>query len=262
MLSSLKAAATVVALASTTTLAQKAPNCNDNTNPSQIRLAYAGHGGMAVSWNTKQKLSNPTVYFGREISKLNRFASSDISTTYLTSTTYNNHVTLQGLEPDTTYYYMPQCGDQAYSFTTALGAGSGKEFSFAMVGDLGTMGPLGLSNTSAGAHLNTGEPTTIDSLQSDKSNYEFVWHGLSPFLDVVFVSSADFPQLATLPTPIPGSRKRKQDTSHQPTCTITVLSMIKSSMHFTTKLPKFLKIVPIWLALVSFLIDAQSAYVG
>jgi hypothetical protein len=156
----------------------------------QIRLAYAGPGGMAVSWNTEQQLSNPTVYFGREISRLNRFASSDISTTYPTSSTYNNHVTIHGLEPDTTYYYMPQCGSQAYSFTTAPHVGSRKEFKFAMVGDLGTMGPDGLS-TSVGKGaknpLQPGEATTIDSLQSMKSSYEFVWHGLSPSLDVVLV---------------------------------------------------------------------------
>ena len=52
-----------------------------------------------------------------------------------------------------------------------------------MVGDLGTMGPDGLSTTvgkGANNPLKPGEKTTIESLDSMKTSYEFVWHGLSP----------------------------------------------------------------------------------
>lgn len=193
MLFSLKAA-TVVAAAvalATTTLADKRDDCNENTEPIQIRLAYAGDRGMSVSWNTKQKLSKPTVYFGSRSDDLDGSASSDMSITYPTSSTYNNHVTITGLQPDTRYYYKPQCGDRAYSFTTARSVGKGEKFKFAMVGDLGTMGPDGLSTKvgkGAANPLKPGDKTTIDSLHALKTSYDFVWHGLSPSLDIVFIS--------------------------------------------------------------------------
>lgn len=187
MLFFVKATAAIVALAAT---ALADDDCNGKTFPMQIRLAYGGHGGMAVSWNTNQKLSHPTVHFGKDADHLNRDASSDISITYPSSSTWNNHVTITGLEPDATYYYMPQCGNQAYSFTTAPNPGKGDPFKFAMVGDMGTMGPDGLSTsvgTGAKNPLKPGDKTTIDSLQALKSSYEFVWHGMLPSLDVVFV---------------------------------------------------------------------------
>jgi hypothetical protein len=185
MLFSLKA--TIVMALATITLAD---DCNENTEPIQIRLAYAGDRGMTVSWNTKQQLSNPTVYFGTS-GDLDSSASSDISITYPTSSTYNNHVTITGLQPDTRYHYKPQCGDRAYIFTTARSAGNGNKFKFAMVGDLGTMGQDGLSTTvgsGASNPLLPGERNTIQSLDSLKMTYEFVWHGLSPSLDIVFIS--------------------------------------------------------------------------
>jgi len=186
MLFSVKAAAIVVALAAITL----ADDCNDKTTPTQIRLAYAGHGSMKVSWNTNQRLSNPTVHFGKDVDHLNRDASSDVSITYPTSSTWNNHVTITGLEPDATYYYMPQCGSQAYSFTTAPNRGKGDPFQFAMVGDMGTFGKDGLSTTvgkGAANPLGPNDATTIQSLQAMKSSYKFIWHGLLPSIDVVFI---------------------------------------------------------------------------
>jgi len=181
MFFSLKAVA-VLALASTV-LANRddTSECNENTNPMQVRLAYAGDRGMSVSWNTKQKLSKPTVSFGAG-GNLDRSASSDISMTYPTSSTYNNHVTITGLEPDTRYHYRPQCSKRGYSFTTARSIGDGEPFKFAMVGDMGTMGPDGLSTTvgtGASNPLQPGEKTSIDSLHSLKTSFDFVWHGLS-----------------------------------------------------------------------------------
>jgi hypothetical protein len=70
---------------------------------SQVRLAYAGDTGMYVSWNTFMKLSNPTVKYGLTPNHLNESASSNVSITYPTSLTYNNHVKVTGLKPDTTY---------------------------------------------------------------------------------------------------------------------------------------------------------------
>lgn len=187
MLFFVKVAAALAALAATT-LADD--DCNGNTKPMQIRLAYAGHGGMAVSWNTKQKLSRPTVRFGKDSRNLNRDASSDISVTYESSSTWNNHVTIGGLDTDTTYYYMPQCGTQAYTFTTAPNPGKGSSFKFAMVGDMGTMGSDGLSTKvgkGASNPLLPGDSTTIQSLQQLKSSYEFLWHGQLLYSDVLFI---------------------------------------------------------------------------
>lgn len=177
------AVAAAVALAGTTALAdpKNPPNeCTPATAPFQIRVAYAGDKGMAVSWNTNARLANPTVHFGKD-QKLNRDAQSDISTTYPTSSTYNNHVVLTNLEADTTYYYRPDCGTQTYTFTTSRKAGDHTPFSFAMIGDMGTFGPDGLSTTvgKGGAHpLNPGDLTTIQSLSAFKSKYDFIWHGM------------------------------------------------------------------------------------
>ena len=175
-------AATVVAFAAAALAAPPANPalCNAKTAPTQIRLAYAGDQGMAVSWNTNEKLGNPTVYFGKDNRKLNRFASSHISTTYPTSATWNNHVVIKGLEPDTTYYYQPQCGNETHTFKTPRPAGEQVEFNFAMVGDMGTFGPDGLSTTvgKGGANpLLPGQLTTVQSMADFKNSYEFIWHG-------------------------------------------------------------------------------------
>lgn len=176
-------AATIVAFAATA-LADKRNDCPDAMRPLQVRMAYYGDQGMAISWNTNQKLTNPTVYYGTD-SNLDHSASSSISTTYPTSSTYNNHVIITGLQPNTRYHYMVECDHRSYSFTTARPVGKGKSFKFAMVGDMGTMGPDGLSTTvGAGAAnpLKPGEQTTIDSLHSLKTSFDFVWHGLSLIL--------------------------------------------------------------------------------
>lgn len=188
------AAAAVMALAMTTTASPVADICNENTAPIQIRLAYGDKHSMRVSWNTKQQLSKPTVHFGKK-GKLERSASSDISVTYPTSSTYNNHVTITGLKADTTYSYQPQCGTQVLSFKTPRSKGDDDAFKFAMIGDMGTFGPDGLSTTvgkGASNPLKPGEKTTIDSLVSLIDKYDFVWHGLSSSSRLSF-PPADFP---------------------------------------------------------------------
>jgi hypothetical protein len=152
----------------------------------QIRLAYHGANGMTVSWNTFEQVKTPSVKWGLSKDKLVHTASSHISVTYPTSTTYNNHVLISGLKPDTTYYYLPSPLPQGehvepYTFRTARSAGDKQAFSVAVVVDLGTMGRLGLS-TSAGTGvsannvLQPGEKNTIDSLAAEKSSYDFIWH--------------------------------------------------------------------------------------
>jgi hypothetical protein len=102
--------------------------------------------------------------------------SSTISVTYNTSLTYNNHVKITCLMPDTTYYYMPTSlmeSDNAngpYSFKTSRPAGDGAPYSIAVV-EMGTFRPEGLGTT-AGAGvppnniLKPGETNTIQSITS------------------------------------------------------------------------------------------------
>ncbi|KAF7713470.1 Uncharacterized protein PECH_001247 [Penicillium ucsense] len=153
---------------------------------SQVRLAYHGDNGMMVSWNTFQQLSKPTVHFGLSPDNLNETVSSAISVTYPTSMTYNNHVLLTGLTPDTTYYYSPsslvnQAPSKPFNFTTSRVAGDKTPFSVAVVVDLGTMGARGLT-TSAGKGVDhgnilaPGETNTIQSLTKYQNEYEFIWH--------------------------------------------------------------------------------------
>lgn len=173
-------AISIVALAATAQAQNAAAGdkCNANLIPTQIRIAYAGKG-MAVSWNTKQQLYKPTVSYGTG-AHLGHTATSHISTTYNTSTTYNNHVVIEGLDYDSTYNYQIICDTDIYTFTTSREVGKGKPFKFAMIGDMGTMGVDGLSltvGTGAKNPLKPGEKTTIESLVSLKSEYDFVWHG-------------------------------------------------------------------------------------
>lgn len=178
MVFALKAAA-VMAVASTANAIAVKNACTPEMEPMQVRLAYVGDSGMAVSWNTNVSLSNPTVYYGNEHAGQHS-ASSKISTTYETSTTWNNHVVISGLKPNTKYHYQPQCATRDYTFTTARSSGDGTPFQFAMVGDMGTFGPDGLSTTNPTIDpLQPGALTTIQSLQNHKSQYDFVWHGTS-----------------------------------------------------------------------------------
>ncbi|KAK0347960.1 hypothetical protein LTR91_005841 [Friedmanniomyces endolithicus] len=160
------------------TAALTAPN---GTTPMQIRLAYAGPTGMMVSWNTYEKLANPTVYYGSEQNGLTHSASSDVSVTYQTSTTYNNHVKISGLRPNTKYFYNLEDTNTTtpYSFSTPRVAGDHTPYVTAVVVDLGTMGRDGLTTfvgKGAANPLAPGETNTIQSLQNFQDQYEFLMH--------------------------------------------------------------------------------------
>ncbi|KAH8884313.1 Metallo-dependent phosphatase [Thozetella sp. PMI_491] len=159
---------------------------SDPPSNSQIRLAYSGPTGMVVSWNTEAKLNSPTVLYGLSKDKLIYSASSKESVTYQSSLTYNNHVKLTGLLPDTTYYYMPSMGlsnessPGPWTFKTAKPAGDMSPYTIAFTCDLGTMGADGLTTSSgkgvaAGGILKPGEKNTIDSLASSINTYDFVY---------------------------------------------------------------------------------------
>jgi hypothetical protein len=126
---------------------------------------------------------------------MGQVASSDVSITYDTSLTYNNHVKITGLTPDTMYYYLPvpmiespTNGEVAgpFTFKTSKVAGDSTPYSIAVVVDMGTMGPEGLT-TSAGKGvspnniLKPGEINTIRSLSAAVDQFEFLWHRASRF---------------------------------------------------------------------------------
>ena len=79
----------------------------DVFEPVQIRSAFAGPTGMQVSWNTSSQLpAIPTVQFGF-VPEFLPFVSSPEngqSVTYPTSLTFNNHVLLTNLLPNTKYF--------------------------------------------------------------------------------------------------------------------------------------------------------------
>lgn len=175
--------AIAAALSSMALLAEAATNTTIN---SQIRLAYFGDNAMRVSWNTFQYVENPTVHWGFTAGNLNKTSSSNVSVTYPTSLTYNNHVLLSGLKPDTTYFYLPAPllnydGIMPFNFTTSRAAGDSTPFSVAVVVDLGTMGSQGLT-THAGNGvastniLSANETNTIQSLAAHNTEFDFVWH--------------------------------------------------------------------------------------
>jgi hypothetical protein len=247
---------TATLLASATTVvgvAIKRDICNANLDPIQIRLAYAGEGGMAISWNTLQQMNNPTVHYGLR-GNLDHSASSTISTTYQTSSTWNNHVTISGLLPDTRYDYKIECDNRAYSFITPRTVGKGTSYKFAMVGDMGTFGPDGLSTTvgtGAANPLSPGEQTTINSLHSMKPDYDFIWHGQIPFCGIFSLSNSL--QLVILPMPMHGSMRRKRDMLHPSMRAILGKSMIRFLMISSLKLKNFHEMFPTWLPSASSL---------
>ncbi|CAK7566016.1 MAG: hypothetical protein SEPTF4163_003947 [Sporothrix epigloea] len=182
----MRVSATLLALASTATASVI---INNSSVTSQVRVAFNGDNGMVVSWNTFDQLSNPTVLYGLSADSLTLSASSDVSVTYPTSLTYNNHVLIEGLLPDTTYYYQPQhlLANETvygpYTFKTARPAGDLTPYSIAFVCDLGTMGSgtLGLTDihnkkTDANEELKPGEKNTVDSLTALKDTYDFIVH--------------------------------------------------------------------------------------
>lgn len=153
---------------------------------SQVRLAYAGSTGMTVSWNTFYKIDHPRVNYGFVPHFLPFLAQSDVSLTYNTSLTYNNHVTLTDLLPDTQYWYLPEpllfdnTTTAPYTFRTSRRPGDGTPYSVAVAIDMGTMGSDGLSTTGGAgvdpnAVLGPNDTNTIQSLEAAIDSYDFLW---------------------------------------------------------------------------------------
>ena len=160
-------------------------NYNKSLN-SQVRSAYHGSTGITISWNTYNQLSNPTVHYGLSPNQLSQVAVGNVSVTYNTSLTYNNHVLISGLLPNMQYYYLPDhllpdAVAEPFTFRTSRPLGDSSPLHVAVVIDMGAMGDEGLT-TYAGKGVPSqeillpGEQNTIQSLASQTSTYDFVAH--------------------------------------------------------------------------------------
>lgn len=160
-------------------------NYNKSLN-SQVRSAFHGATGITISWNTYDQLLGPTVHYGLIPNQLNQVAVGNVSVTYNTSLTYNNHVAISDLLPNMQYYYLPDhllanTDQEPFTFTTSRPAGDMSPLHVAVVIDMGAMGDEGLTTyggkgVDARELLLPGEHNTIQSLASQVSTYDFVAH--------------------------------------------------------------------------------------
>ncbi|SGY41473.1 BQ5605_C003g02516 [Microbotryum silenes-dioicae] len=158
--------------------------------PLQHHLAFGkDYRTLYISWASFSFIRTPEVHFGTDPNNLNLTGTSRDSSTYPTSRTYNNHVKLMDLKPNTKYWYTVSYTNAAYAayrpkytFKTALQAGDMTPFSAAAFGDLGLMGPDGLStrvgplDTATNTVLGANETNTIQSLLQSADSYGFIAH--------------------------------------------------------------------------------------
>ncbi|KAI9918304.1 hypothetical protein PsorP6_011449 [Peronosclerospora sorghi] len=142
--------------------------------PQQVHLAFAGKEagtGMAISWTTFNRESQPMVWLGRNATSLEEMKTApiDVKSYYRDKDyeLYSYHATLTGLEPNTVYYYkVGNAQDISFqssinSFKTARASGDPSAFTVAVYGDLG-------------AHDNS--VATIQYVNSVDDKVEFVYH--------------------------------------------------------------------------------------
>jgi hypothetical protein len=143
--------------------------------PLQRRLALTRDGaGITISWDTLRDIRNPKVRYGLSPKHLDQIADGQ-STTYPTSWTYSNHVTLENLEPNTTYYYkVSYSRKQVRSFRTP--PANHDPFTFAAFADLGSLGQLSVEDFGEKGILMPPPKTTFDSIRENIDSYDFIWH--------------------------------------------------------------------------------------
>lgn len=150
----------VVALSATLSFASDAPT--------QVHVALAGSDSqgnsntIAVSWNTQNQTATTVVKYGTQSGVYTESASGRSSAYY---ETFNHHVVLNALAPNTKYYYVVgddvQGWSKEFSFTSApLSADLRENFSFLVFGDLGVV---------------NGDPTK-DYINNVKDDIELIWH--------------------------------------------------------------------------------------
>ncbi|ORY15350.1 Metallo-dependent phosphatase-like protein [Clohesyomyces aquaticus] len=160
------------------------PIPKDLTTPVQQRLAVKGTNAVAVAWNTYQKLDQPCVQYGIASSSLTSQACSSDSTTYPTSRTYSNVVTLTGLPPATTIYYkIVSTNSSVEHFFSPRVAGDKTPFAMNAIIDMGVYGADGytiqgdMSKRDTIPHIDPSlNHTTIGRLAQTVDDYEFIIH--------------------------------------------------------------------------------------
>jgi len=196
--------------------------------PQQIHIAYAGGDsitnpdGMTVSWQTLDQTSSSIVRFGTVSGALDQTANGD-SSSY--SATYDHHVTLRNLKPNTRYYY--QAGDDAagwseeLSFVTAP-TDSQYPLTIAIIGDMGTYNSensIALLNkwASEGSmdfvwHLGDISYADDDFTHHPfENNYENVWNS---YMNSVQGFTAKYPYMV-----LPGNHEAE---CHSPACQVSI----------------------------------------
>ena len=136
--------------------------------PEQIHLALAGktsngdHNSMTVSWQTEKATATSVVKYGKKSGVYDQTASGSCSTYYKT---FDHHVTLGELAPETEYFYVVGDSTDGYSVEKAFRSAATTQlrgnFSFAVFADLGVV---------------NGESTTA-YLKTIKDDIKLVWHG-------------------------------------------------------------------------------------
>ncbi|KAH9844979.1 Metallo-dependent phosphatase [Teratosphaeria destructans] len=156
------------------------PIPEDLTTPVQQRLAVNGENSVSVAWNTYEKLSEPCVAYGTSDDSLTSQACSEVSTTYATSRTYSNVVSLTGLTPATTYYYKINSTNSSVDyFLSPRSPGDTTAFGMSVVIDLGVYGEDGYTTTKRDEIPSIQpalEHATIGALANSTDEYEVIFH--------------------------------------------------------------------------------------
>lgn len=114
---------------------------------SGVHLTYAGDAqrGMAVSWSTPSSVARPVVQIGRDRTygitlTADSRASKDVASVY-------HHAAVEGLQPDTRYYYrISHRGGTARTGSFKTAPAKARPFRFTAFGDMGV-------NEAAAAHV-------------------------------------------------------------------------------------------------------------
>lgn len=154
-----------------------------NYTATQVRLAFSGHDGILISWNTADQNDKPTIRYGESQSSLTNIATGSPGQIFQSAVNYANTVSIGGLQADTTYYYTidGDANQNVRTFKTSVDGGT-KEFVYGFVGDMGLMGSMGLSDK-AGAKVDSfeilkpGEQNTMESLKRQVDDLDFIIHG-------------------------------------------------------------------------------------
>eukprot|EP00043_Microstomoeca_roanoka_P020835 m.254205 g.254205 ORF g.254205 m.254205 type:complete len:458 (-) comp17801_c0_seq1:293-1666(-) len=155
--------AAIVVIAASLTLGQS----SDSTMPEQIHIALAGKdasgnsNGMTISWQTQVKTATSAVKYGLNATALSMTAYGNSSSYFVT---YDHHVTLYKLQPNTRYFY--QVGDASGGWSQVLSFKSAPLSSPNMPLDFAVWGDLGVVNGDS----------TMGFLESMKDSLDFMWH--------------------------------------------------------------------------------------